>query len=123
VSPWRLALQHQWHKHYLEVGTYGIQADVYSGGADSGPTNRLTDYAFDLQYQYISNPHIVTFKTTWIHENQDWDADYPSGITSNSSDTLKTYKANANYYYRSPYGTFGGTLAYFSTTGDSDPSL
>jgi len=123
VPCWRLALQHQWQKHYVEVGTYGIQADVYSGGQDSGPTNSFTDYAFDLQYQYISNPHLITFETTWIHENQDWDADYPSGMTSNSSDTLKTYKANANYYYRSHFGTFGGTLGYFSTTGDSDPLL
>lgn len=120
---WRLALQHQWNKHYVEVGTYGIQADVYPGGDNSGPTNRFTDYAFDVQYQYISNPHLVTLETTWIHENQDWDAGHPSGRTSNASDTLESYKVNANYYYRSHYGTFGGTLAYFSTTGDSDPLL
>ena len=123
VPCWRLALQHQWNKHYVEAGTYGIQADVYSGGADDGPTNRLTDYAFDFQYQFISNPHLITFETTWIHENQDWDADFPTGMTSHSSDTLETYKANANYYYRSHYGTVGGTLAYFSTTGDSDALL
>jgi len=123
VPIWRLALQHQWQKHYVEVGTYGMQADVYSGGTDSGPTNRLTDYGFDLQYQFVSNPHLITLETTWIHENQDWDADYPLGMTSNSSDTLRTYKANANYYYRSHNGTLGGTVAYFSTTGDSDRLL
>ena len=123
VPCWRLALQHQWQRHYVEVGTYGIQANVYSGSDDSGPTNRFTDYAFDLQYQYIANPHLISLETTWIHENQDWNADYASGMTSNPSDTLKTYKANANYYYRSRYGTFGGTLGYFSTTGDSDPLL
>ena len=123
VPYWRVALQHQWNKHYVELGTYGMQADVYPGGGNSGPTNCFTDYGFDAQYQYSSNPHLFSLETTWIHENQDWDASYAAGMTSNPSDTLNTFKANANYYYRSHYGTLGGTLAYFSTTGGSDQMI
>jgi hypothetical protein len=41
----------------------------------------------------------------------------------NRSSTLRVYKANANYFYRSSYGTFGGSLAYFLTDGDSDSLL
>jgi len=124
VPYWRLALFHQWNPHFFEVGTYGITADAYPGGTDSGPTNSFTDYAFDGQYQFISPPHLFTLRATWIHEDQDWDASYTLGDTSNSSDTLETLKINAGYFYRSRnYGTFGGYFGYFSTTGDTDPLL
>jgi hypothetical protein len=123
VPYWRVALYHQWNKHSFQIGTYGIKADVYPSGTDSGPTNSLTDYAFDGQYQYISSPHLFSLHATWIHEDQDWDASYAMGGASNSSDTLKTFKIDAGYFYRSKYGTFGGYAGYFSTTGDTDPLL
>jgi hypothetical protein len=41
----------------------------------------------------------------------------------NRNSTLRVYRANASYYYRSSYGTFGGSLAYFLTDGDSDSLL
>ena len=39
---------------------------------------------------------------------------------SNPSDTLRTFKAKATYYHDRKYG---GTLAYFSTTGSADSGL
>jgi hypothetical protein len=45
------------------------------------------------------------------------------GNTANSSDNLSTFRINANYYYRSPWGTLGGIVGYFSTSGDKDPLL
>ena len=123
VPYWRVAVYHAWNKHSFEVGTYGLTADVYPGGGDSGPTDSFTDYAFDGQYQFISNPHFLTFRTTWIHEHQDWDASYESGGASNKSDTLETFKINAGYFYLWKWGMFGGSAGYFSTTGDSDPLL
>ena len=123
VPYWRVALYHAWNNHSFEMGTYGLTADVYPGGSDSGPTNAFTDYAFDAQYQFNSNPHLFTLRATWIHEDQDWSESYSLGDTSNPSDTLKTFKINAGYFYRSKYGTFGGYVGYFSTTGDTDPLL
>jgi hypothetical protein len=123
VPSWRLALYHQWNRHSLQIGTYGLKADVYPGGADTGPTNSFTDYAFDAQYQFISSPHIFTFRGTWIHEDQDWDASFPSGGASNPSDTLKTLKVNTDYFYRASFGTIGGYLGYFFADGDTDPLL
>jgi hypothetical protein len=123
VPYWRFALYHQWNKHAFEIGTYGLEADVYPGGTDTGPTNSFTDYAFDAQYQFISNPHVFTLRTTWIHEDQDWEASYVLGGASNPSDTLKTFNINAGYFYRTKYGAFGGYAGYFSTTGDTDPLL
>lgn len=124
VPYWRLALYHHWNKHSLEIGTYGLKANVYPGGINTGPTNSFTDYAFDAEYEFISNPHLFTLRTTWVHEDQDWDASYLLGNTSNRSDVLKTFKINAGYFYRSSnYGTFGGYAGYFSTSGDTDSLL
>jgi hypothetical protein len=123
VPYWRGALFHAWRKHSIELGTYGLFADVFPGGADSGPSDSFADYAFDAEYQFISNPHVCTLRTTWIHEKQDWDASFPLGGAGNSSDVLKTFRINAEYFYRSAYGAFGGCAGYFATTGDTDPVL
>lgn len=123
VPYWRIALYRQWDRHSASLGAYGLQADIYPEGGDSGPTDQYTDYAFDAQYQYIDSPHMLTVRGTWIHEEQDWDASHPAGNTSNSSDILKTWKINTGYYYRHHYGIMGGSLGYFSTTGDSDSLL
>ncbi len=123
VPYWRLALQHQWGSHYFELGTYGLFANVFPGGSSSGPTDQFWDVALDAEYQYLKGKHVFTAETTWIHENQDWDASYTLGDASNSSDSLDTFRFNLNYYYLSQIGTFGGTVGYFQTTGDSDSLL
>ena len=112
-----------WEKHSFEIGTYGLKADVYPAGTDSGPTDSFTDYAFDAQYQLISSSHHLSIQSTWIHEKQNWDASYFQNAVSNSSDTLKTFKIKASYFYKSKYGPIGGYVSYFSTTGDTDPLL
>jgi hypothetical protein len=142
---WRLALEQRRKNHFFAVGTYGMQADIFPSGNSSGPSDRFTDIAFDAQYQYMgtiepeqpeqkegqkagepqakANKHIFTAHATWIHENQDWKASFPLGNTANSSDYLNTIKLNVNYYYRSSLGDIGGRIAYFSTTGKTDPLL
>ena len=97
---WRVFLQKQWKKHVLSIGTYGIYARVFPGGADSGPTDSFTDIAFDAEYQYLSEPHIVSVESTWIHEKQDWDASHDLGNTEHASDSLNTFRINLNYSYR-----------------------
>ncbi len=120
VAPyWRIAAEKGWGNNSLEIGTYGIRVKRYPSGT-TGPTDNFTDYAFDAQYQYITEPHIVTVHSTWIHEKQDWNASFPLGLTSNASDSLQTFKINGIYYYKR---TVGGSLGYFSTTGDTDPLL
>jgi len=124
VAPyWRLALQQQWEKHAVSIGTYGIVARIFPDGKNSGFTDKFTDIAFDAQYQYLGGKHIFSAQTTWIHEKQDWDASYDLGNTGNRSDSLNTFKININYNYKSHFGDIGGTVAYFSTTGDSDNLL
>lgn len=124
---WRLAYNAEWGAHSLMFGTYGLIANKYPDNTiPVSPTDRFTDYAFDTQYQFLTYTHSITAQATWIHEKQSWDASFPSGgigagpVPSNPSDTLNTFKAKASYYFRRKYG---GTLAYFQTTGSTDAGL
>jgi hypothetical protein len=124
VAPyWRVYLQHQWQKHTLMAGHYGMVTSIFPAGQTRGPSDTFTDIAFDAQYQYITKKHRLTAATTWIHEIQNWNASFPLGNTSQSSDTLDTFRINCNYSYRSLYGTFGGNVAFFSTSGSKDRLL
>lgn len=121
---WRLAWNQDWGAHSLMVGTYGMQTDIFPDNANPhGPTNRFTDTAFDAQYQYLSDPHIITLQTTYIHEKQDYKASYDQtcdpSLTSclNAHDHLNTLKAKVSYLYDRKYG---GSVAYFSTSGSND---
>ncbi len=124
VAPyWRLAAETNWGNNSLEVGTYGLYIKKFPGGGATtfgGSTNNFMDYAFDAQYQYITDPHIITAHATWIHEKQTWDASFPIGLASNTSDNLSTFRVDGIYYYKR---TVGISLGYFSTTGDNDAGL
>jgi hypothetical protein len=128
---WRFALNHEWGPHSVMVGTYGMQVDKYPDNTLSDtPTDRFTDYALDAQYQYIADPHTFTAQTTVIREKQDYRASSPAtqagtpigaGPTPNNAvDHLRTFKLKGSYYSQRKYGA---TLAYFSTTGDTDAGL
>ena len=123
VPYWRLAFQQDWGSNSLEVGTYGLYARVYPDGITGDSTDKFTDLALDAQYQFIASPHLFSIQGTYIHEKQDWDGSYKLGDVANRNSSLDEYKVNANYYYRSRYGTFGGTVAYFLTDGDNDDLL
>ena len=105
------------------LGTFGTVADIFPSGFTTGPTDRFTDTAVDGQYQYIGKQNIFTLQSVFIHEKQKFDGSFALGNTANPSDFLNTFRANANYYRRSGIGTFGGTIGYFQTTGQSDPVL
>ena len=120
---WRVAFQQQVENHYFELGGYGLSASIFPNGGTSGPTDKFTDNAVDAEYQYFHEKHIFSAAMTWIHEHQEWDASYPAGDASNRTDTLKSFKINANYHYRAHCGTIGGNIAYFAITGDNDAGL
>jgi hypothetical protein len=124
---WRVAFNREWGPHSLMLGTFGLIADVYPDNTmPATPTDRFNDYALDAQYQYLTLSHAVTTQVTWIHEKQNWNASFPSGgigagpTPANPTDHLNTFKAKASYYYQRKYG---GTLAFFSTTGNADSGL
>ena len=129
---WRVAYSHDWGPQSMMLGTYGMVINRYPSNFDtSTPTDRYEDIAVDGQYQYITDPHTFTAQATYIYEKQSYNASYPvtlatgAGIgagptPANPTDRLKTFKAKATYYYDRKYG---GTVAYFSTTGGADSGL
>lgn len=129
---WRLAYSHDWGPNSVMVGTYGLIMDRYPSNLDtSTPTDKYKDYAVDAQYQYITDPHTFTAQINYIHEKQSYDASYPVTVATgagigagptpaNPSDTLNQLLVKGTYYYDRKYG---GTIAYFSTTGSSDAGL
>jgi hypothetical protein len=121
---WRLAWNEDWGPHSLMLGTYGMQTDIFPDSLNpTGPTNRFTDTAIDAQYQFLSDPHIFTVQTTFIHEKQDYKASFDptcdptAGPCLNSHDTINTFRAKASYLYNRKYGA---SLAFFNTTGSND---
>jgi hypothetical protein len=123
IAPyWRGAYEYNWDRHSLEVGVYGAQFRLYPGANAgtplSGPADRFNDVAEDVQYQFVGDEHQLTLAGTHIHESMTLDASVLGG--TNPTNSLSTTRLWATYYYRRK---IGGTLAYFSTTGTTDPGL
>ena len=78
VAPYyRVAVEKNWGEHSLEIGAYGINANVITGGNQAlpvgtfgWPTDVITDTGLDLQYQWISDVHAVTLRANYIYERQ-----------------------------------------------------
>lgn len=118
---WRVALQHQWDEQYAEIGTYGLQANVYPSGDMSGGTDQYTDAAVDLTYQYLgSMEHIFELKSTFITESQGLYASRNLGLSTKSNGTLNTFRINADYTYEQTYQLAFG---YNQITGSTNYGL
>jgi hypothetical protein len=120
---WRAAFNYQYDVHSFTIGTYGLSGNVFAGPFNNMPTDHFTDVAIDGQYQYIQDRHTASLQATWIHEDQDRSGSFSLGNAANQSDSLKTFRITGNYYYRTQLGTPGGSVGFFSTTGDSDSLL
>jgi hypothetical protein len=123
VSPyWRLAYEYRWDRNSLEAGVYGIQTHIHPGNGIplQGATDRYTDTAADVQYQFIGEDHLISVLSTFIHENQTLEQSFLNNLAANPAHDLNTFKLAAEYYYQR---TIGGSLAHFSTTGSVDALL
>lgn len=123
VAPyWRLALQHDWDRNSLEVGTFGMSAAVQPARIPTFGTDRLTDVGMDAQYQFLSDKHSFSAQASAIFENQYLGASSnPAlGFAANPHDILRSYHAKATYYYEQTYGV---TLGAFRVEGTPDAIL
>ncbi len=109
---WRIAVEPQWGRNSLAIGTYGFSDKLTPGGMNvtTGPYDRYTDVALDAQYQFIGDDHIISAQTTYIHESQTLDASLPS----DPSQTLKQFRLGGSYFYQRK---LGGSLGYFWING------
>ena len=115
---WRAAWEQDWGNHSLTVGTYGISARTHpTGVGEHGPADRITDVALDAQYQYITDAHLVSVTTTWIHEMRTLNN---ALLAARAHGTLDTERLTGSYFFRRK---IGGSVQLFSTTGSRDATL
>lgn len=125
---YRLAYEHNWGRHSLEAGLYGMSVKLAPGGDGSapaslsGPVNEFRDFAEDFQYQYISDTHLLSISGTHIQEKMTLNASYDplNGGAQNLRNDLSTTRVWAAYYY---HRKVGATVGMFSTTGSMDAGL
>jgi hypothetical protein len=120
VAPyWRVVAYETMGKHSVSLGHVGLYDESYQAGSH-GPTNRFLDIGGDVQYQWDSRPHFVTFRTALIWEHQDLLAAQAAGAATNRSNDLRTVQMWLSYYY---YNLAGITFSLFNTAGSRDPLL
>jgi len=121
----RVALMKDWNNsgHHLEVGAYGLSANVIPGGNQTlGFNVRKTDVALDATYQFITDPAKVTSDrlsahATYIHETART-ADDALALTGALPDhRLDTLRADLSYSFAA---TVTPSVQYFRTTGTAD---
>jgi hypothetical protein len=124
IAPyWRAALQHDWNRgqHYAQIGTFGLQADIFPAGAKIAGSDHILDIGFDANYQFIANPasvvaDVISAHASYITEQQDLHASARLSGTNNKN-RLSTFRADVSYAIDA---TFTPTIQYFQTTGSTD---
>jgi hypothetical protein len=126
---WRVAFEPHWGNHWLEVGTFGMMANVHpwtaAGTAVTSTfpqTDNYTDIGFDTQYQYQGDNYWVTLRGSYIHEFQQLNASFANGLAFNPNNTLNEARAYASLAYGNNNRVVL-TGQYFSTWGTPDALL
>lgn len=99
VAPYlRLAYQTTFGNNFLEVGAYGLRANIAPNTV--GATDEFTDDAVDAQYERsLASGDSIVFRGTYIREKVSLNASQPMGLAANASDDLKTFKVNGEYHF------------------------
>ena len=121
VAPyWRVAAEKNIGNHSWEVGTFGLASRVAPQNLSGAGTDRFTDIGIDSQYQYLGDPHTVTLRAAWIHENHNTAASQALGLADNSRDRLQSLNASASYIYDKTWSLSAGRI---SVGGTADAAL
>jgi hypothetical protein len=109
---YRFAYTTEWGPNSLMLGVFGMNANI-DDGSGNGVSTTFTDRGIDVQYQYISDPHVFSAQFRYIAENISDQTGTFAGPAN-----LNSFYAKAMYVYRAKYGT---GLAYWREEGSSDP--
>ena len=83
-------------------------------------TDNFLDVGFNSQIQYAGDQYSITVKLTDIMEWQRLNSSFAQGISSNLSNTLNSFKANASFVWDHTYSVGFG---YFNIAGSGDCNL
>ena len=116
----RVALTHDWGSSNAMIGYTFLDANVYESGAPmigggsfgnvGGPVDEHRDNMVDFQYQYLSDPSVVTVEMEDANEQ----VLYGGGGTS---DSIDAFQAKASYTYEAHYGA---ALSYFDVSNTAN---
>jgi hypothetical protein len=121
IAPyWRVAVEPNFGDHWWEVGTFGLASNVVPLRTSGAGTDSFTDIGIDTQYQYLGDPHTVTVRAAWIHENHNTSASQTLGLADNSNDKLRSLNVSASYIYDH---TWSFTAGRISIGGTADATL
>ena len=110
IPYWRLALQHEWDKNYVELGTYGIASTQYLKGI-SGALDKFVDIGIDVQYERTMSLGTFSFHSSYTHENEVRD------MSAETNYNFQSFKVDGNVFLKNGCGA---TLAYFNNAGSAD---
>jgi len=121
IAPyWRVAAEPIWGKNAWEIGAFGLASKVVPVGMVGAGTDSFTDIGIDSQYQYLGDPHTVTARIAWIHENHNTSASQTLGLADNSNDQLRSLNASVSYIYDKTWSLTAGRI---SVGGTADATL
>jgi hypothetical protein len=121
VAPyWRIAAEKNIGDYSWKVGTFGLASRVVPLNISGAGTDAFTDIGVDTQYQYLGDPHTITLRAAWIHENHDTGASQALGLADNSNDQLRSLNASISYIYDKTWSFMAGRV---SVGGTADAAL
>ena len=110
IPYWRLALQHEWDKNYLELGTSGIASTQFLNGI-SGSLDKFVDIGVDLQYE-----RSMTFGSLSLHSSYTAETE-TRDLSIEGKYNFQSFKLDGNLFFKNGCG---GTIGYFNNTGSAD---
>lgn len=117
---WRLAVEPNWGRHSLEVGTFGLKASEVPGRVAGFGTDDTTDVGIDMQYQFLAADYSVSLQASHIFESSTLNSSFAQGNASNLRDSLASSHVKASVSYDQTYAL---TLGYFRVIGSADAGL
>jgi hypothetical protein len=123
---WRVAFEPHWGRNWLEVGTFGMVANVHPwvniGTPDTtifSQADKYTDIGVDSQYQYQGDNFWFTLRGSYIHELQKLDASFNNALAANPTLELNEARGYASLAYGND-NRIVLTGQYFNAWGSSD---
>jgi hypothetical protein len=120
----RIAFQHDVGPGTLELGAFGMRADIHPGlDVSTGLTDRYTDVGVDgSYYAALADADVITINTRYLHEAQSLRATCALAGAGGgcASNTLNDVRFTGSYYWRNRIGL---TVGVFDLTGSSNPTL